>query len=86
MLTNLLSALARSRRVPRKGFTQLTSKRGNKNFYKGKGVQPVGHHTNKGGYVILERKMPNYVVPDLAGFPLKAYVEHTASSAVPKSE
>ena len=36
------------RRVPRKGFTQLTSKLGNKNYYKGKGVPSVGHHTRKG--------------------------------------
>ena len=38
----------RGRRVPRKGFTQLTSKLGPKNFYKGKGVPSTGHHTRKG--------------------------------------
>ena len=37
-----------SRRVPKTGFTALTSKIGPKNFYKGKGVPSVGHHTRKG--------------------------------------
>jgi hypothetical protein len=34
--------------APRAGFTALTSKRGNKNFYKGKGARSTGHHTRKG--------------------------------------
>jgi hypothetical protein len=38
----------RGRRVPRKGFTQLTSKLGPKGYYRGKGVPSVGHHTRKG--------------------------------------
>ena len=42
------AALGRSRRVPRKGFTLLTSKQGPKNFYKGKGAASTGKHTSKG--------------------------------------
>ena len=38
----------RGRRIPSKGFTQLTSKTGPKGYYKGKGVPTVGHHTRKG--------------------------------------
>ena len=38
----------RGRRISAKGFTQLTSKTGPKNYYKGKGVPTVGHHTRKG--------------------------------------
>lgn len=83
MLSGLLAAFVRGRRVPRRGFeTVLSSKRGNKNFYKGKGVPSMGRHTRKGGYELLERKLPNYVVPDLTGFALKPYV----SAAPPKAK
>lgn len=90
----------RGRRVPRKGFTQLTSKLGPKGYYRGKGVPSVGHHTRKGeaaenlcmcgpllivglantlcflcagGYIILKDRLPNYVVPDLTGFTVRAH-------------
>eukprot|EP00795_Rhopilema_esculentum_P016768 gene16768-8230_t len=39
----------------------MTSKRGNKNFYKGK-------------FVVVPKKVPEFVVPDLTGFQLKPYV------------
>ena len=46
---NILTALAcRARRVPRTGYTQLTSKIGPRNFYKGKGVPSTGRKTSKG--------------------------------------
>lgn len=48
MLQQFLAAAARGRRVPRKGFTALNSKRGPRTFYKGKGAEPTGHHTRKG--------------------------------------
>ena len=48
MFQQLLSAAVRGRRVPRKGFTALNSKRGPQNFYKGKGAEPTGKHTRKG--------------------------------------
>jgi large subunit ribosomal protein L41 len=47
----LAAAFGRARRVPRKGFTQLLSKQGNKNFYKGKGAIPTGRHTRKGKWL-----------------------------------
>jgi large subunit ribosomal protein L41 len=60
-----------ARFAPRSGYTALTSKRGNKNFYKGKGAAPTGHHTTKGGYRILNWKLPDYVVPDLTNFEVR---------------
>ena len=44
----LLGSALRYRRVPSKGFKQLTGKYGNKNYYKGKGVKSTGHHTKLG--------------------------------------
>ncbi|KAK3744583.1 hypothetical protein QZH41_016101, partial [Actinostola sp. cb2023] len=46
----------------------LTGKKGNKQFYKGRGVRPPGYHTSKGGYKIVQRKVPEFIVPDLTGF------------------
>ena len=58
--------------APRHGYNILSSKRGNKNHYKGKGAASTGHHTRKGGYRLLAWKLPDYVVPDLAGFEVRA--------------
>ncbi|KAK2434599.1 Mitochondrial ribosomal protein L27 [Trifolium repens] len=52
----------------------LSPKRAPRGFYKGKNCKPTGFNTRKGGYVILQEKLPNYVVPDLTGFKLKPYV------------
>ena len=49
----------------------MSSKRGNKNHYKGKGAASTGHHTRKGGYRLLAWKLPDYVVPDLTGFEVR---------------
>ncbi|KAK9818441.1 hypothetical protein WJX74_000878 [Apatococcus lobatus] len=77
MLNFVIAAVRGStRRVPRAGATQLNSKRGPRNYYKGKGARATGRHTSKGRYVIDPDKLPNYVVPDLTGFQLKAYVAH----------
>jgi len=57
--------------APRNGYNILSSKRGNKNHYKGKGANSTGHHTRKGGYRLLAWKLPDYVVPDLAGFEVR---------------
>ena len=57
-----------ARFVPRSGYTVLSSKRGNKNFYKGRGAQPTGHHTKHGGFRLDSWKLPDYVVPDLTNF------------------
>lgn len=48
LIASILGGLGRSRRVPRTGLWQLNSKRGPRNFYKGKGVAPTGRHTRKG--------------------------------------
>ncbi|KAL0026333.1 hypothetical protein WJX77_012672 [Trebouxia sp. C0004] len=81
MLQQFLAAAARGRRVPRKGFTALNSKRGPRTFYKGKGAEPTGHHTRKGGYQIMKGKLPEYIVPDLKGFALKPYVCRASTKA-----
>mmetsp|Transcript_27766 Transcript_27766/g.49591 ORF Transcript_27766/g.49591 Transcript_27766/m.49591 type:complete len:93 (+) Transcript_27766:179-457(+) len=75
MLSALLAATARGRRVPRNGFNRLTTKNGPRDYYKGKGAQAPGFHTRKGGYKMLSWKMPKYMVPDLRGFELKPYVD-----------
>ena len=41
-------AFGRNRRVPRKGFTQLTTKQGPRGYYKGKGAASTGRHTKQG--------------------------------------
>ncbi|XP_009627590.1 uncharacterized protein [Nicotiana tomentosiformis] len=52
----------------------LTAKRGPRNYYKGKNCKPTGFHTRKGDYVLVQEKLPNYVVPNLRDFQLKPYV------------
>ncbi|TKY74393.1 39S ribosomal protein L41-A [Spatholobus suberectus] len=46
----------------------LSSKRAPRGYYKGKNCKPTGFHTRKGGYVVMQEKLPNYVVPDLTDF------------------
>ncbi|KAL9965287.1 hypothetical protein ACROYT_G029062 [Oculina patagonica] len=63
----------------------MTGKRGNKNFYKGRGVRNPGFHTRKGGYMIVQKKIPEFIVPDLTGFELKPYVSYKApKTAIPE--
>lgn len=76
MLRAALLAFGRGRKVPRIGYTQLTSKRGPKDYYKGKGALATGVHTRKGGYKVQKEKAPDFVVPDLTGFKLKPYVAY----------
>lgn len=40
--------LQQGRRATRTGYTVLSSKRGNKHYYKGKGAESTGFHTRKG--------------------------------------
>lgn len=56
MLQQMLAAAVRGRRVPRKGFTALNSKRGPRTFYKGKGAEPTGRHTRKGLTDVSEKR------------------------------
>ncbi|KXJ04502.1 hypothetical protein AC249_AIPGENE19499, partial [Exaiptasia diaphana] len=37
-------------------------------MFSGRGVRPPGYHTRKGGYKIVQRKVPEFIVPDLTGF------------------
>ncbi|QHO30122.1 39S ribosomal protein-A [Arachis hypogaea] len=46
----------------------LSSKRAPRGYYKGKNCKPTGFHTRKGGYVVVQEKLPNYIVPDLTDF------------------
>lgn len=80
MPLNILRGLFRgaTRRV-------MTGKMGNKNFYKGRGVRNTGFHTRKAGYIIVYRKVPQFIVPDLTGFELKPYVSYKApKTALPE--
>jgi len=40
----------------------------------GRGVRNPGFITKSGRYIIVPKKMPEFVVPDLTGFQLKPYV------------
>ncbi|XP_059631307.1 uncharacterized protein LOC132274144 [Cornus florida] len=75
MPLGLLLGLGRTfRRKRTSSLDILTSKRGPRDYYKGKNCRPTGFHTRKGGYVVVQEKLPNYVVPDLTDFKLKPYV------------
>ncbi|XP_009618698.1 uncharacterized protein LOC107773084 [Nicotiana tabacum] len=75
MPLGLLLGLGRTfRRKRTSSLDILTSKRVPRGYYKGKNCKPTGFHTRKGGYVVMQEKLPNYVVPDLTDFKLKPYV------------
>ncbi|XP_039170714.1 39S ribosomal protein L41, mitochondrial-like [Eucalyptus grandis] len=75
MPLGLILGLGRAfRRKRTSSLDILSSKRAPRNYYKGKNCKPTGFHTHKGGYVLLQEKLPNYVVPDLTDFKLKPYV------------
>ncbi|CAK9149044.1 unnamed protein product, partial [Ilex paraguariensis] len=69
MPLGLILGLGRAfRRKRTSSLDILTSKRGPRDYYKGKNCIPTGFHTRKGGYVVVQEKLPNYVVPDLTDF------------------
>ncbi|KAK1312203.1 hypothetical protein QJS10_CPA07g00909 [Acorus calamus] len=75
MALGLLLGLGRAMRRKRPSSLQiLSSKRAPRDYYKGKNCKSTGFHTRKGGYVVMDEKLPSYVVPDLTGFKLKPYV------------
>ncbi|KAK8298202.1 hypothetical protein V6Z12_D05G239300 [Gossypium hirsutum] len=37
-------------------------------YYESKNCKSTGFHTCKGRYVVMQEKLPNYVVPDLTDF------------------
>jgi len=71
----LCHVMKRGRRVPRQGFTQLTSKIGPIGYYKGKGCSNEGKHTSKGRYVVQKFKLMSVgYQPPSSTSSLKAYV------------
>ncbi|KAF5746788.1 39S ribosomal protein L41-A mitochondrial [Tripterygium wilfordii] len=69
MPLGLLMGIGRAfRRKRTSSLDILSSKRAPRNYYKGKNCKPTGFHTRKGGYVLMQEKLPNYVVPDLTDF------------------
>ncbi|KAJ0025686.1 hypothetical protein Pint_08384 [Pistacia integerrima] len=75
MALGLILGIGRAMR--RKSTSSLdirSSKRGPRDYYKGKNCEPTGFHTRKGGYVVVQVKLPNYLAPDLTDFDLKPYV------------
>jgi len=79
MLPALLATFARGRRVvPAKGWKVITTKRAAgavRGFYKGKGARSTGALDSRGEFRVLPQRLPDFVVPDLTGFPLKPYVD-----------
>jgi hypothetical protein len=63
-----LISKARAKRQP------MTTKRANKNFYKGNGCRKEGFISSKGRFIPEVWRRTELVVPDLANFPLKAYI------------
>ena len=80
-------SLSRGRRVPRSGWSALTSKLGPVGFYKGRQVAATGRLTRKGAFEVLEHKRPRYRLPAAAGLEnseLKPYVARDPSFAAAK--
>ncbi|KAJ3254076.1 hypothetical protein HK103_007537 [Boothiomyces macroporosus] len=57
----------------------LTSKQGNKNFYKGKRSGRMGHWTRKGHYIVEETQKRTFVIPELVDFKLTPFVSPKAN-------
>jgi hypothetical protein len=50
---------------PKKSWKSLSSKRGNQNYYKGRGSETVGMHSSTGMFVRLPSRSPHYILPSL---------------------
>jgi len=61
---------SRAKRFP------MTTKRANKNYYKGNGARKEGFITHKGCFILQPELCTELVVPDLRDFPLKAYISN----------
>eukprot|EP00908_Phaeocystis_cordata_P026148 Transcript_8617.p2 GENE.Transcript_8617~~Transcript_8617.p2 ORF type:complete len:125 (-),score=32.15 Transcript_8617:252-626(-) len=55
----------------------FSPKRGNKNFYKGKGGNKYGKSDKHGNFQLRPQGKPDWSIPDLADFKLKPYVQLT---------
>ncbi|XP_015734141.1 39S ribosomal protein L41, mitochondrial [Coturnix japonica] len=56
----------------------FTSKRGPRSYNKGRGAKKMGVLTRNGKFILIKQMVPQFVVPDLAGFKLKPYVSYRA--------
>ncbi|NP_001145013.1 uncharacterized protein LOC100278182 [Zea mays] len=64
-----LGSLGRAMRQKRPSSLDiLSSKRAPRDYYKGKNCKPTGFHTRKGGYVVVDEKLPRFAVPDNDSF------------------
>lgn len=61
--------------LARKGNASLHPKHGPRFYYKGNRARALGRHTRKGGYMVdYDRRVPEYIVPDLEDCDLRPYV------------
>ncbi|KAI8907113.1 mitochondrial ribosomal protein L27-domain-containing protein [Powellomyces hirtus] len=60
----------------------MTSKRGNKNFYKGTGSGKMGRWTTRGRYILEPWRFRQWIVPDLTMCELKPFVSKEANQWV----
>lgn len=54
----------------------MSSKQGNKHYYKGKGCNSIGYVSRKGRFVVDPYKVVHFVVPNLADCKLQPYVSY----------
>lgn len=74
----LLSGAARALVRGADRMSKWTSKRGPRTFCKGRGAKGTGFHGRDGKFVQIKEMIPELVVPELAGFKLKPYVNYRA--------
>lgn len=74
----LLRALARGFARGADRVSPFTSKRGPRSHYKGRGARRPGVLSAGKKFLRIAQMVPQFVVPDLAGFKLKPYVSYRA--------
>ncbi|XP_060762671.1 large ribosomal subunit protein mL41 [Neoarius graeffei] len=72
----LLSALTRGLVRGADRTAEFTSKRGPRTFYKSRGAMPTGVVTSSRKFIPVREMIPEFIVPNLEGFKLKAYVSY----------
>ncbi|XP_043095755.1 39S ribosomal protein L41, mitochondrial isoform X1 [Puntigrus tetrazona] len=72
----VLSALTRGLVRGADRMAEFTSKRGPRTFYKSRGARPTGILTSSRKFIPVQAMIPEFVVPNLEGFNLKAYVSY----------
>ncbi|XP_038623799.1 39S ribosomal protein L41, mitochondrial [Tachyglossus aculeatus] len=74
----LLAALTRGLVRGADRTAPWSSKRGPRTFYKSRGAKGTGYFTRGWKFITVKEMVPEFVVPDLTGFPLKPYVSYRA--------